>query len=78
MKRYRVRIIEDAEHDLIDIFQAGEYEDGVVSNSTWSTGDWNGNAEFDFAVWAGKWHGAVWCAVGWTGVVSGKWAAVCG
>jgi hypothetical protein len=33
--------------DLIQIFQAGEYEDGVLANSTWSTGDWNGDQEFD-------------------------------
>ena len=32
--------------DLIAIFQAGEYEDEVVGNSVWETGDWNGDAEF--------------------------------
>ncbi|MCA9167575.1 MAG: hypothetical protein KDB23_07890, partial [Planctomycetales bacterium] len=32
--------------DLINVFQAGEYEDHVVGNSTWSTGDWNGDGEF--------------------------------
>ena len=33
--------------DLIIVFQAGEYEDGVVGNSTWQTGDWNCDGEFD-------------------------------
>jgi len=33
--------------DLIQVFQAGEYEDGALLNSTWSTGDWNADAEFD-------------------------------
>lgn len=33
--------------DLVSVFQAGQYEDGVSSNSTWATGDWNGDAEFD-------------------------------
>lgn len=33
--------------DLLQIFQAGEYEDGVAQNSTWSTGDWNADREFD-------------------------------
>ena len=32
--------------DLINVFQAGEYEDDVVGNSTWSTGDWNADGEF--------------------------------
>ena len=32
--------------DLINVFQAGEYEDDVVGNSTWSTGDWNTDGEF--------------------------------
>ncbi|MEZ6117493.1 MAG: hypothetical protein R3C28_13105 [Pirellulaceae bacterium] len=33
--------------DLILVFQAGEYEDGVNGNSSWSTGDWDGDGEFD-------------------------------
>ena len=33
--------------DLISVFQAGEYEDGIPLNSGWATGDWNGDAEFD-------------------------------
>ena len=33
--------------DLIQIFQAGEYEDSIAANSTWAEGDWNGDQEFD-------------------------------
>ena len=33
--------------DLVAVFQAGEYEDGIVGNSAWEAGDWNGDAEFD-------------------------------
>jgi hypothetical protein len=33
--------------DLVQIFVAGEYEDGIENNSTWSEGDWNGDCEFD-------------------------------
>ena len=33
--------------DLLVIFQAGEFEDDVIGNSTWATGDWNGDADFD-------------------------------
>ena len=33
--------------DFIEVFNAGEYEDGIESNSTWATGDWNGDGEFD-------------------------------
>ena len=33
--------------DLIEVFQATEYEDGIPLNSTWETGDWNGDREFD-------------------------------
>ena len=28
------------------VFIAGEYNDSLVHNSTWSTGDWNGDREF--------------------------------
>ncbi len=35
--------------DLVSVFQAGEYEDGMPSNSAWATGDWNGDTEFDTA-----------------------------
>ncbi len=33
--------------DLIIVFEAGEYDDGIDQNSTWSTGDWTGDREFD-------------------------------
>jgi hypothetical protein len=32
--------------DLVQVFQAGEFEDGVAGNSTWSDGDWTGDKEF--------------------------------
>jgi hypothetical protein len=32
--------------DLVDVFQAGEYEDGLPRNSTWATGDWSADREF--------------------------------
>ena len=33
-------------HDLIAVFVAGEFEDTLVTNSGWATGDWNGDREF--------------------------------
>ena len=33
--------------DFVAVFQAGEYEDGIDGNSTWATGDWNGDTEFN-------------------------------
>ena len=33
--------------DLVEVFEAGEYEDGIAMNSGWSEGDWDGKAEFD-------------------------------
>lgn len=33
--------------DLVAVFQAGEYEDGVAGNSTFAEGDWNGDGDFD-------------------------------
>lgn len=33
--------------DLVEIFQAGQYEDDTDGNSTWATGDWNGDGDFD-------------------------------
>ncbi len=33
--------------DLVQIFQAGEYEDDIVGNSTWAEGDWNCDGEFN-------------------------------
>lgn len=35
--------------DLIQVFQAGEYEDQKPRNSTWSEGDWDGNGDFESA-----------------------------
>ncbi len=32
--------------DLVLVFQAGQYEDDIVGNSTWSTGDWDCDGEF--------------------------------
>jgi len=32
--------------DLVQLFEAGEYEDDVDKNSTWATGDWNADLEF--------------------------------
>ena len=33
--------------DLVMVFQAGEFEDGTPSNSTFEEGDWNGDGDFD-------------------------------
>ena len=33
--------------DLIEMFSANEYEDGVARNSTWTEGDWTCDGEFD-------------------------------
>ena len=33
-------------HDLVTVFQAGQYDDGVDMNSGWSSGDWNGDGDF--------------------------------
>jgi hypothetical protein len=33
--------------DLVQVFQRGEYDDGIVGNSTWEEGDWNDDGEFD-------------------------------
>jgi hypothetical protein len=33
--------------DLIQVLEAGEYEDTVAENSTWAEGDWNCDGEFD-------------------------------
>jgi hypothetical protein len=47
------RIIGDSNYDgrfntsdLVTVFQAAEYEDEIVGNSSWSTGDWNRDTEF--------------------------------
>ena len=33
--------------DYVAVFQKGEYEDGLVGNSSWADGDWNCDGEFD-------------------------------
>lgn len=33
--------------DLIDVFQAGKYQDGVDDNTGWAHGDWNADRDFD-------------------------------
>ena len=33
--------------DLVEIFLAGEYEDGIPNNSTYDEGDFNGDGDFD-------------------------------
>ncbi len=32
--------------DLVQVFQAGEYEDGMENNSGWADGDWDGDGDF--------------------------------
>ena len=41
--------------DLVEVLANGEYEDTVVSNSTWSEGDWNNDLEFDSADLVAAW-----------------------
>ncbi|MCA9198861.1 MAG: DUF2202 domain-containing protein [Planctomycetales bacterium] len=35
--------------DLVQVMQVGEYEDGIVGNSTFAEGDWNLDGDFDSA-----------------------------
>ena len=35
--------------DLVRVFTAGQYDDGIEGNSSWATGDWNCDGEFDSA-----------------------------
>ncbi len=35
--------------DLVAIFQTGEYEDAISSNSGWADGDWNADGDFNSA-----------------------------
>jgi hypothetical protein len=35
--------------DIVQIFVAGQYEDSIVGNSSWTTGDWNCDGEFTSA-----------------------------
>jgi hypothetical protein len=32
--------------DLVNVFQAGQYEDAFDDNSGWTSGDWDGDADF--------------------------------
>ncbi|MEZ6116333.1 MAG: hypothetical protein R3C28_07140 [Pirellulaceae bacterium] len=32
--------------DFVEVFTAGEFEDTIPGNSTWATGDWDGNGDF--------------------------------
>ena len=32
--------------DLVEVFQHGQYEDGIANNSSWASGDWNCDGEF--------------------------------
>jgi hypothetical protein len=34
-------------NDLVQVFQAGVYEDQIEGNAGWATGDWNGDADFN-------------------------------
>ena len=34
-------------NDMVQVFVAGEYEDGIPGNSTWAEGDFGGDGEFD-------------------------------
>ncbi len=35
--------------DLVHVFQAGHYEDGIAMNSGWAEGDWDGDGDFTSA-----------------------------
>jgi hypothetical protein len=35
--------------DLVQVFQAGEYEDAALGNSSWADGDWNCDGDFSSA-----------------------------
>jgi hypothetical protein len=30
----------------VQVFAAGQFEDGLIANSTWASGDWNFDGEF--------------------------------
>jgi hypothetical protein len=36
-------------HDLVQVAQAGRYEDHVPANASYEEGDWNGDGDFDTA-----------------------------
>ena len=33
--------------DFVQVFEFGEYEDGIAGNSSWAEGDWDGNGDFE-------------------------------
>ncbi len=35
--------------DMVQVFQRGQFEDGIPLNSGWADGDWNGDGDFDSA-----------------------------
>lgn len=35
--------------DLLTVFQAGAYQDGIAGNAGWMQGDWDGNGDFESA-----------------------------
>jgi hypothetical protein len=35
--------------DLVAVFQAGRYEDGIPQNASWASGDWDGDGDFGTA-----------------------------
>ena len=39
--------LEFSSADLVQVLGSGQYEDGIPGNSTWATGDWDGNGDFD-------------------------------
>jgi hypothetical protein len=42
--------------DLVQVFQAGEYEDELAENSFWETGDWNDDGEFNSSDFVVAWQ----------------------
>jgi hypothetical protein len=34
-------------NDLVHVLQAGQFDDGLLGNSSWETGDWNADGEFN-------------------------------
>jgi hypothetical protein len=43
--------------DFVAVFQAGEYEDSLNTNSRWATGDWNADREFNSSDFVGAFQG---------------------
>jgi hypothetical protein len=64
--QYQLMKVGDSNHDgffntsdLVTVFAAGEFEDGIAGNSTWEEGDWNRDGDFDTSdlVYAFQWGG---------------------